>query len=732
MLVSGLFSLLSRSGASGKLSVLAFHKVPRVADPLVPDELCLDQFEQILSFLTRHLRVLRLCEAVDLLCGSALPSRAVSITFDDGYPDWHSGVTELLQKYRAPATFFLTTGQLQGQPLWHERIVAAVRALPDGGAQLPAGLSPLSDLSNVANRQRLVASLQTRLKYSDLATRAREIEALEAQAIAPLNVAAPYTREHVLDLRHQGFDIGAHTVSHPILNRCSAQEVANELGQSREILEGILKEPVQMFAYPNGRPSIDYSLEHVAMVRKAGYKLAVSTARGTATMGCDPLQLPRFTPWAHSQLRIALQLSQNMTVDAPVARKLKRVLMVAFHFPPHTGSSGVLRTLNFTKHLPRHGWKPLVLSADPRAYEGCRDDLLTMIPAGTQVIRAFALDASRHLAVLHKYPRLLALPDRWSSWWCGALISGAKAIKREQPDLLWSTHPIASAHLIASTLARLSGLPWVADFRDPMVNGDEPSDPVQRKNWQWLEGHVIRKATSCVFTTERAASMYRARYPEAAGRIHVIENGFDEDAFTDATPARYGVPEDTLLLLHSGIIYPKERDPGRFFEAVRRLLDSGQLDPSKLCIRFRAPYHVDELSALVQEHSLEHVVDVAPSIPYRDAIAEMLGADILLVFQGSQFNAQVPAKIYEYLRAKRPLLALVDPVGDTASQLNNFRSAVLADIGDTADIELALARCVALRNDANFEHLIEAQDEQVRRFSRAGQAERLSQLFDTL
>src|SRR5699024_9966127 len=99
----------------------------------------------------------------------------------------------------------------------------------------------------------------------------------------------------------------------------------------------------------------------------------------------------------------------------------------------------------------------------------------------------------------------------------------------------------------------------------------------------------------------------------------------------------------------------------------------------------------NEVQAYAVQYGLQDLVEVAPPISYRDAIAEMMGADVLLVFQGSNFNAQIPAKIYEYIRAQRPVLALLDPVGDTAAQLGKFADGVFqADIDNEASIEACL------------------------------------------
>ncbi|HJR70339.1 MAG TPA: glycosyltransferase, partial [Gammaproteobacteria bacterium] len=143
--------------------------------------------------------------------------------------------------------------------------------------------------------------------------------------------------------------------------------------------------------------------------------------------------------------------------------------MIAFHFPPASISSGIQRTLKFSTYLPEFGWKPNVLTVHPRAYESTGSDQMGDIPQDLVVRRAFSLNAARHMTLAGRYPLFLALPDRWSSWWLGGIVSGLKMIREQRPDVLWSTYPIATAHLIALTLHRLTSIPWVADCRDSMT-----------------------------------------------------------------------------------------------------------------------------------------------------------------------------------------------------------------------------------------------------------------------
>jgi glycosyltransferase involved in cell wall biosynthesis len=361
---------------------------------------------------------------------------------------------------------------------------------------------------------------------------------------------------------------------------------------------------------------------------------------------------------------------------------VKRILMIAYHFPPLAGSSGIQRTLRFVQHLPSLGWQPLVLTAHPRAYEKTSDDLLADIPAGTVVRRAFALDTARHLQLAGRYLGWMARPDRWVSWKFGAIREGLTMIEEFRPDVIWSTYPIATAHVIASTLHRKTGVPWIADFRDPMAQDGYPTDPLTWQCYKEIESDAAVRARMCVFTTPGAARIYQQRYPAAASRMVVLENGYDEESFASAARQPLSTPgprqvKQPLLVLHSGIVYPSERDPTQLFEALGRLKLEGTVLPDDLRIRFRASVHDDLLRALAKAHGAQDFIELCPAIPYREALAEMLAVDALLIMQASNCNAQIPAKIYEYLRAGKPILGLTDPAGDTARVL---QGAGLSDV----------------------------------------------------
>jgi glycosyltransferase involved in cell wall biosynthesis len=411
---------------------------------------------------------------------------------------------------------------------------------------------------------------------------------------------------------------------------------------------------------------------------------------------------------------------------------VRRVLMIAFHFPPLRGSSGIQRTLKFARYLPDNGWLPMVLSASPRAYANTGDDQLAEIPPEIEVARPFCLDTSRHLAIRGSYLSWMALPDRMVSWWLGAVPRGLAMVWRRRPQVIWSTYPIATAHLIGLTLHKLTGLPWVVDMRDPMVDATYPSRPSTRSAYKWIERKAILHCSRVVCTTPGTIEIYRKRYPTLPPEhFCLIENGFDEENFIDAEALkRQPVSADhPLTLVHSGVIYPSERDPNSMFAAIAELQREGELTPANFRLVLRATGHDDYLRTLLQRYGIEALVTLAPHVAYREALSEMLNADGLLILQASNCNHQIPAKLYEYLRAQRPVLALTDPVGDTAKTLRAAGIDTIAALDSRSDIHAALRRFLAL---VRVGQAPLASDAVVASNQRRARAKELAQLLNSL
>jgi glycosyltransferase involved in cell wall biosynthesis len=410
---------------------------------------------------------------------------------------------------------------------------------------------------------------------------------------------------------------------------------------------------------------------------------------------------------------------------------VNRVLMIAYHYPPMRGSSGIQRTLKFSRYLGEHDWHPVVLSANPRAYASISDDQMKEIPVDVPVHRAFALDTSRHLAIKGRYLGALALPDRWASWWFGGVAAGLRLIRKYRPEVIWSTYPIATAHLIALCLHRLTGIPWVADMRDPMTDTSYPPDPVTRRVYQWIERQTVLHCDLVVCTTPGTIKMYRERFPDIPeSRFSLIENGYDEENFASAEAA---LPEATapntgpFVLVHSGVIYPSERDPIPFFQALAELASQGRISSETLHVRLRATGHDEYLKKLIEEYKIGGLVTLAPPVIYREALSEMLTADGLLVLQAANCNHQIPAKLYEYVRARRPILALTAPGSDTANTLTAAGVNTIGRLDSKSDIVEKLVQFLDLAKAGESQiPTVEA----ARLYSRRSRSSELAALLD--
>jgi len=387
----------------------------------------------------------------------------------------------------------------------------------------------------------------------------------------------------------------------------------------------------------------------------------------------------------------------------------KHVLMIAYHYPPCAVSSGQQRTFSFSRHLSAYGWEAIVLTASLSAYPRVEDDQLAEIPSTLKVVRAWAFDTVRHLSFHGRYPGWLAVPDPWVNWFVSATWSGLQLIQKHKPRALWSTYPIATAHLIAFALHRLTGIPWIADFRDPM----NEIDPVTGERWpkgpkiwwarEWIERHTVQSCARAVFVTQSALRIYAERYSELpASRWALIANGYSEESFAAAEALRNGnQPKGgKLVLLHSGVLYPSpDRNPEHFFAALAELRRSGKISSESLQVILRASSSEDLYHKQLLALGIEDIVTLEPSLAYNRALAEMLNVDGLLVFQGHDSNSAIPAKLYEYIRARRPIFAMVDENGDTATLLREANVGTLVPLDSRERIATGLLQFLEqLRN----------------------------------
>lgn len=315
--------------------VFLFHKVPNEDDTLVPHELARQRFETTLDFIEEHFRVIPLAETVKALQAGRIIPHTASLTFDDGYAEWSQILVPLLERRNLPATFFITTGQFTGTPMWHERVTHAFRKLQSESLFISGFGLPEMPVATLEQRIHARNQYEKFLKYLSLEDREELMCRLEQHAGIDKAEVQVMPEADIRSIHAKGFEIGAHTHFHPILSLTSELEAKREIGDARDWLSGVIGRPVNGFAYPNGKPGTDFLPSHVDLVKQCGYQYAVTTGWGRVGPKTSRFEIPRFTPWGPSSAAMCYQLARNLVTPARASAthagnppKPKRILYV--------------------------------------------------------------------------------------------------------------------------------------------------------------------------------------------------------------------------------------------------------------------------------------------------------------------------------------------------------------------------------------------------------------------
>jgi len=306
-------ALLSRRRS---LAVVNYHRVLAQPDPLLDTEPDVAAFHWQMALLAECFNVMPLHDALRALDEGRLPPRTVCITFDDGYRSVHDLALPILRKFNLPATVFVTSGFVgsgAGNNMWNDRIIHAVQSLAADTLDLSdIGLECYS-LTSIEARRRTAQRLTEAGKYLPPAEREQLVARLDRMS-GTHHDALMLTPDMLISLDRNNVEIGAHTVSHPILTSLDDDSARAEIVSGKSELERLVGKPVRLFAYPNGKVGQDYDARHVEMVRQAGFLAAFTTAVGAITTDQDRFQLPRSRPWDRTPFRFGLRLLSWMAL----------------------------------------------------------------------------------------------------------------------------------------------------------------------------------------------------------------------------------------------------------------------------------------------------------------------------------------------------------------------------------------------------------------------------------
>jgi len=385
-----------------------------------------------------------------------------------------------------------------------------------------------------------------------------------------------------------------------------------------------------------------------------------------------------------------------------------RVLFISYHYPPGTAVGG-LRMEKFTRHLPGFGWKPYVLTIKNRyrdkldptrdddnedvtvfktaVFPGLRDIYLRVkksvskakLAAPVPQLQGMDNNSSRHEGFRRRIKRIvisifMMLPDSEKNWVIPAVAKALRIIKKYNIDCIITSSPPHSVQITGFIVKKLTGVKWVADFRDPWteVLHYKPQGArslLSEKIELWMEKKVLDGADGVLTTTVPLARLYQKRFFHEGDKFTCIPNGIDSASFLKLKNIRR---YKKFTITYAGTLYAG-RTPEPVFEAVKSLLREGRIEGKDICIKLMG--NCDDIDGrptmeVAAEYGLSDHVEVLPSVAYAEAIKEMRKSWLLLLFAPG-LPLQVPAKLFDYLGAGTPILAITEPESATSQLLES-------------------------------------------------------------
>jgi protein-tyrosine-phosphatase/glycosyltransferase involved in cell wall biosynthesis len=417
--------------------------------------------------------------------------------------------------------------------------------------------------------------------------------------------------------------------------------------------------------------------------------------------------------------------SASRTLTDPPLEVHERFLYITYDFPP-ARTSAVYRHVGLTKYLPAAGWRPVVISA--RSAPGAVEDasLLRNYPQEIDVVRTrwwrvdrlekwivsrskrssapmavadgprneqAGLDPSKKLSPLRSlvrwvdqlYRSFLYFPDKTTGWIPFAVAAGRRQIKRHGIRVVYTSSPPRSAPYVGYLLKRMTGVKWIAEFRDPWY-------PPPGRFRAWLERriltHFLKAADAVLLISDGLRDEFVRSFNIPAHKLHVVSNGYDENEYVAIRPHE-AFPRDRLNLSHFGTVYGGFA--GRFYEALSLMI---QADPS-LAQKIRVNivgFPDEQTRAAAAAPELKDVVRIYPFMEQDRALQAMQSSDVLLLFLGNRETSRLSGlgKIYWYLRVGKPVLATAYE-GDCRSLILRSQCGIVAAPDSTDEIKQAIA-----------------------------------------
>lgn len=370
---------------------------------------------------------------------------------------------------------------------------------------------------------------------------------------------------------------------------------------------------------------------------------------------------------------------------------VNKVLMISYHFPPIAGG-GVFRTLKYAKYLPIYGWQPIILSVKKSKFAPIDKTLLDKISNEVLVFRTNTFESKLYRYAPYTFginPKWYQIPDAFIGWLPFALAKAKEIVKKEKPDLIYSTSPPVTSNLIALLLKKKTGLPWIADFRDPWTDNFTTIYPTNTHYniEKHMEYNVFKNADKIISVAEKYNNKLKTKYHEInSDKFSTITNGYDPDDFKNIKKIKY----NKFTVTYVGSFY-KNQSPEYFLKALRKAMIDIESFSNDVEVKF-----VGKMSKMywniTKKYELDKIVSEIGYVSHKKAIECMINSSCLLFIIGIGKGSDVvfSGKIFEYLASGTPIIATVPTDSIAADLIKETNTGKVVNTNDVDGIKNAI------------------------------------------
>ncbi|RLD15754.1 hypothetical protein DRI50_03500, partial [candidate division KSB1 bacterium] len=296
---------------------------------------------------------------------------------------------------------------------------------------------------------------------------------------------------------------------------------------------------------------------------------------------------------------------------------------------------------------------------------------------------------------------IFEFPDKYIGWLPNAVRESIRLIREEKIEAIFTTAPPHSLFLMALLVKKITKVKLILDYRDPWaLSRWDRGNSLKSMLEKWLERSAIKAADLCLFVTPKLREEYAKVYGQfGQSKFKVFSNGYDPDDFKQiAVNDSFGQGKDFVRFVHLGTLY-KKRDPSNIFLAIAELLNEGVLKPKAVYFDFigTVARELRNIHELIEKLNLTEVVRFLPPVPFAESLRTMYQADCLLLIQPGT-DLQIPAKLFEYMFTRKPILAISEPKSATEQAILEGQLGIFAPAGDVAQIKNAIIKCLEIIN----------------------------------